>query len=352
MPTLTHATSALAAPLTLLLALTGCNGERLGLGEERVDDKEAENTERMWQAIESTMRARASAGDGAMRRFNQAKSLGCFEGRLEVAKGLPPRLAQGIFATPASYPALVRFAAAREDDDRDKDLYGLSISVGGQDPRATISGASSQDFLLNSYPALFAADADDFRAFAEAAAKDRLWAYFFNPLDPHLKSLLLVLRARSNPDNPFAIRYFSTTPFRHGDDTATAVKYAVAPCAPIPAVAPIDDPDRLSDAMAQHLAKAPACFDFLVQFQTDAETMPVEDASVIWPEDTSPFLTVGRLIIAAQPFREPLALQRCERLAFNPWNALPAHRPLGGINRARKSIYTNAARLRSTHNSN
>ena len=35
-----------------------------------------------------------------------------------------------------------------------------------------------------------------------------------------------------------------------------------------------------------------------------------------------------------------------EKIAFNPWNCLQAHQPLGGMNRARKAIYTELAKLR------
>ena len=37
---------------------------------------------------------------------------------------------------------------------------------------------------------------------------------------------------------------------------------------------------------------------------------------------------------------------RCESIAFNPWHALPAHRPLGNMNRARKEIYRAMAAFR------
>jgi hypothetical protein len=36
----------------------------------------------------------------------------------------------------------------------------------------------------------------------------------------------------------------------------------------------------------------------------------------------------------------------CEHLSFNPWRCLPEHRPLGGINRARKAIYDGITRRR------
>ena len=39
-----------------------------------------------------------------------------------------------------------------------------------------------------------------------------------------------------------------------------------------------------------------------------------------------------------------------DRLAFSPWNALAAHRPLGGINRARREVMAVSRRLRSTFN--
>lgn len=337
----------------LCLVLCACENEpRLGLGEERVPADEQQTALELWESIANTMRARAADGDGIMRRFNQAKSLGCFDATFTVTAGLPPRLAQGVFARPDTYPALVRFAAASESDDRNKDIYGFSIAVQEIDTLVTLNGGSRQDFVLNSHPALFAADPEDFAAFADAVENDRMWAFFVNPLDPHPGALLLLLRARSNPENPFALRYFSTTPFRHGDDAATAVKYAAAPCAPIPAVVSTDHEHRLRDAMASHLEQAPACFDFLVQFQTDPETMPIEDASVEWPEEQSPFLTVARIQIPRQEFRTEAAMASCETLAFNPWNAHRAHRPLGGINRVRKMIYTNAAQLRNTANSN
>jgi hypothetical protein len=35
-----------------------------------------------------------------------------------------------------------------------------------------------------------------------------------------------------------------------------------------------------------------------------------------------------------------------DNLSWNPWNALPEHRPLGGINRARKSVYEDSSGLR------
>lgn len=40
----------------------------------------------------------------------------------------------------------------------------------------------------------------------------------------------------------------------------------------------------------------------------------------------------------------------CENLSFNPWRTLETHRPLGRINRARKTTYLMSSTFR--HNSN
>jgi hypothetical protein len=39
-----------------------------------------------------------------------------------------------------------------------------------------------------------------------------------------------------------------------------------------------------------------------------------------------------------------------ERLAFDPWHALAAHRPLGGINRIRNPAYRASAGFRAARN--
>lgn len=38
----------------------------------------------------------------------------------------------------------------------------------------------------------------------------------------------------------------------------------------------------------------------------------------------------------------------CEGLSFSPWHALPAHRPIGGLNRVRKAVYLGDVRYRRT----
>ena len=67
--------------------------------------------------------------------------------------------------------------------------------------------------------------------------------------------------------------------------------------------------------------------------------MPVEDATVEWPEDESPYQVVARLVIPAQDAYSPGKAEYIEKLAFNPSHTLAAHRPLGSLNRARMHAY-------------
>lgn len=334
----------LRCAVALVIVLGACDPRpQLPPGQEAVESDEAAIAARMVELIRQISVERADGGP--LRRFNQAKSLGCLNATLEIPD-LAPALAQGIFATPGSYRSRVRFANASESDDREPDLRGLSISV--LDARAPDGSRVVQDFLFNSHPALFAADPRAFLAFIEATAKDRLWWYFVNPADSHLRALWILFRARGTPASPFEIAYWSTTPFRYGRSKNVAVKHAMLPCSTAePAEQEQSGRDRLTAAMQAHLERGDACFEFAVQFQTDPAAMPIEDASRIWPEDQSPLRTVARLTIPPQEFTNEAAMARCETMTFDSWRGIADHQPLGGINRVRAIVYPALAELRT-----
>ena len=84
----------------------------------------------------------------------------------------------------------------------------------------------------------------------------------------------------------------------------------------------------------------PAEYLIAIQLCTDLERMPVENATVEWPEDESPYQPVARLIL---PPQEAFSRERAEvideNLSFCPAHSLAAHRPLGSIMRARMKAY-------------
>jgi hypothetical protein len=166
--------------------------------------------------------------------------------------------------------------------------------------------------------------------------------------------------------SPLASPYWSMTPYLLGD---VAIKYMVRPRAcdpnlasdafagtnPLPPPPALPDPATATDAQKEYLKdylrhaleaqlpNAGACFDFFVQVRGDATAMPVNDPTTLWDEEVSVPLHVASIAIAphdASVFAKPGAGQDfCENLSYTPWHALPAQRPLGGINRMRRVVY-------------
>ena len=77
------------------------------------------------------------------------------------------------------------------------------------------------------------------------------------------------------------------------------------------------------------------------------EELRIEDATVEWKEAESPYHAVARISIPRQRFDDDARMARCEQVGFNPWHCLAEHRPLGSMNRARRSIYQAMAAFRN-----
>ena len=111
-----------------------------------------------------------------------------------------------------------------------------------------------------------------------------------------------------------------------------------------------ETPDALRDAMNAYFKANPAEFELRVQLNTGLEDMPVEDAQAEWPETESQYQTVARLVIPTQTAWDPAKDGYFEDLTFSPAHTLVAHRPLGGINRARLVVYKALAARRLADN--
>ena len=98
-------------------------------------------------------------------------------------------------------------------------------------------------------------------------------------------------------------------------------------------------PNYLRDNMVATLAQQDVEFDLLVQVQTDPHRMPIENASVRWPEKLSPFVPAATVRIPRQKFDTLAHDAFAKRLAINPWHCLAEHRPLGNQSRARRRMY-------------
>jgi len=96
-----------------------------------------------------------------------------------------------------------------------------------------------------------------------------------------------------------------------------------------------------SDFLA-HLSKGDLHFEVQLQFFVDEARTPIEDATNEWPEEVAPFVTVAVLTVPTQDTESAEGSKLAadiEAAAFDPWNALMEHRPLGEVMRARKVVY-------------
>jgi hypothetical protein len=346
------------APLVLVLLLAACGDESrpLAIAGESPAANEAAITREL---IELTKEAAQKATEEALEndpsadeilRFNQAKHVGCLKADFSVEPDLPADLRVGLFAAPRTFTTWIRFANATDQPDTEKDFRGMSLKLTQVKGNKLLGSDDTHDFILNSHPVLFVANPEDFRDFIDYNLNSSHLLFFLNPFDPHIKSLRIALAGMQNHPSHLAIPYWSTTPYLFGE--GRAVKYAAKPCKQD---LDIELPEELTDgylrdAMREQLATGGACFDFMVQFQTDAELMPVEDATVEWDETVSPFQKVARIHIPPQEFESPERMEFCENLAFNPWRVFPEHRPLGGLNRVRKDLYRASAEFRHQQN--
>ena len=300
-----------------------------------------------------------------------AKSHGLLTGELRVADGLPPELAQGLFAKAGTYPVVLRFSTNPGDvlDDDVSSPRGLAVKVIGVEGERLqgSEGDATQDFVMVNAPAFAAPDpkafAGNLKALAATTDTGQAWKKAFSAALRGAEAMVEALGGKSatlttmggHPaTHPLGETFYTTTPFRHGDHVA---KYAVAPVSPALRAlkdAPVElsgHPNGLREAIIAFFRDGGGEWEIRAQLLTNPETMPIEDASVEWPEEESPYVTVGRITAPPQPaWSEARAGVGDDGLSFSPWHGLAAHRPLGAVNRARQRAYREAASFRAERN--
>ncbi len=220
----------------------------------------------------------------------------------------------------------------------------MSIKLRGVEAKNLTPGEATQDFVLNSHPVMMVPGTKEFLELLRAveAGSMRRALYFLS----HPKAARIAFASRQNPPSHLDISYWSATPYQFG--AGRAVKYIVRPAAPVRGERPTLTDTYLHDELRRRLSTDEGRFDFFVQFQTDAHTMPIEDASVEWKERESPYLRVAQVRIPRQDIDVPGRDLACEHTSFNPWHCLAEHRPLGNMNRARRDIYEAMSRFRQS----
>jgi hypothetical protein len=303
-------------------------------------------------------------------RDAHAKSHGILAGELHIEPDLPEHLAQGLFTAPRSYPVIVRFSSAPGDlrSDQVPVQRGLAIKVMGVSGlRAIDDGASTQDFLLVNHPTLPFGTIGAYARFQRLLERQprrsdqqlqvtRLGARVAVRVLARLgRSLPPVIEALATANNHILGETFhSMAALRYGDHVA---KISAAPRSEdVRALTgrPVDrhaGKSALRDLVADFFTHNSAEYELRAQLCVDVDRMPIEDASVPWPEALSPHQGVAVLHLPAQdPYSDARRRYADDVLSFSPWHTLEAHRPLGSIMRSRRAAYPRSSHFRHTVN--
>jgi len=305
---------------------------------------------------------------GSPLRSVHAKSHGLLFGELTVPENLPATLAQGLFAKPGTYKLIIRLSTTPGDILRDaiSTPRGMAIKVlGAEGARVPGSEAdTTQDFVLVNGPAFNAPNAGGF------LKSLKLLVPTTNDMEPAKQLFSAVARGAEavieavggesaslkslggHPETDMlGETYYSQTPILYGDYIAKIGVFPTHPGLTARTGADVKnngEPNFLRNLVVDYFLKNAGTWDLRVQLCTNLETMPIEDASVVWPESESPYITVGTINV---PMQDPWTIDKIaaidEGLAFSPWHALAAHRPLGAVNRARKSAYEMSSKFRA-----
>lgn len=304
-------------------------------------------------------------------RSVHAKAHGLLNAELVVSDGLPPTLAQGLFAQPGRYPVLMRFSTIPGDILADSVSVprGLGIKIVGVEGERLpgSEGDVTQDFLMVNGPAFAAPTAKAFLGNLKllAATTDKAEG-LKKIISAALRGLESVVEAVGGESGTLKAlgghpethilgeTFYSQAPLRYGDYVA---KISLAPLSPALVEltdAPLDlsgKPDGLREAVGAFFRAQTAVWELRVQLCTDLEAMPVEDSSKLWPEDQSPYVTVGTITAAPQDSWSVANVKAIDDgMSFSPWHGIAAHRPLGSIMRVRRDAYRSSADFRGQHN--
>ena len=336
--------------------------------ETRQDDEQAtiqELNETFDKILDTT-----SKDYGHAVRSVHAKAHAILQGSLTVASGLPPELAQGMFAAPAEHPVILRLSTNAGDilPDAISLPRGLALKVLDVDgERLPGAEGRTQNFVLVNGPVFQAKTADKFLGSLKklAGTTDKMegtktvMSTVMRGVSSALETVGIespTIQSMGGAPNvdPLGETYYSVTPFRYGDYIA---KFAVVPVSDdLTSITKkeIDAPNR-PDAIRQNVKGEMLLIDGVwelrVQLCRDLEKQPIEDPTVEWKEEDSPFQTVATIHAGRQDSWDAGQVQKVnEEMRFSPWIGLAAHQPLGNINRARKEPYEHSAEYRVRFN--
>ena len=319
-----------------------------------------------------------AAGVRAVRDAH-AKGYGLARAELEILDGLPAEYSQGIYAHAGRHEAMVRFSNGSNQTLADAQLgyvTGVGIKFFDIDGPTLLEDEPDSrtfDYALINYPVFFCNTVEHYTFIHElilsspesradetpSQQRARLHQFLYDfltgrgqlrPDEWAWDELGVYLSLKYvKPVNLLLSTYWTMGSMRHGDYVAK-VRFTPTPDSAAHVerrmLDPASGPDIFRNGLVAELRERPYEFDIQVQLCVDLERMPVEDLTVLWPEELSPFVTVAKLRLPQQDIGGDDNFERMDVASMTPWRVTEAHRPLGNMQRARKEVYRTASILR------
>jgi len=329
--------------------------EALAIAEERLLPDEESFTDSIVKSF--TRQMTDLWKPGGFERGGNTKTQGIVRGEFTVHEDIPVHMKRGIYATPQTFHCWVRFSGPGPYITPDIDDVGfMSISIkllGVPGPKLMDEEQHTLDMFAVSTPTFVTPDVRANAQLQIESLKNASIYYFVNFHRPHILDGIMQGLFIKTQTSPFEAPYFSCVPYLLGE--GQAMQYSVWPKTkkrtPVPRL-PLRPPDDyLRQAMVGALDAGDVELDFRIQRQTDPHLMPIENASVLWPERLSPRVSVATLRMPRQKFDSPSQMEFAKRLSYNPWHSIAEHRPLGNQSRARRRMYLALSTLRHQMNS-
>jgi hypothetical protein len=312
-------------------------------------------------------------GTGQAVRGAHAKTFGVVRADVEIQGDVPAPYAQGIYSTPGRHGALIRLSSANNHLGPDAQLgpvLGFAMKIFDVEGHKLVDeepDSTTFDLVLKNNPSFVANTARHYvvheeitndtgtylargkEGYRELLADLLTGKGTFEQKDWAWEEMFAFVKAAQTPiQNPLLTPYWTMGAVRHGDYVA---KLRVAPTAETSARAIHSElditsaPDVFGPVLRDELIANAFEFDLQVQLCADLDAMPINDATIEWPEKLSPFVTVGRVRMPRQDIEAAADSALADGLAFNQWRVTDAHRPLGEIMQVRR-IYSTSARVR------
>jgi hypothetical protein len=337
---------------------------------ETPEDDEGQTVQELVETMHK-ISAKAHEDKGHAYRSVHAKSHGVLRAEVQVLDGMPKTLVQGSFAMPGNYPAMLRLSTTPGDLMDDRVLAPRAVAlkmVGVQGERVSgAQGQVTQDFLMVNAPAFSAPTAKKFLTNLKLLAATTDKAEGLKKVLPATLRGLESLIEKAGRESPTLVS-MGAHAMTHilGETFYTQVSVLYGPYMAKLSLAPVSsellalageplDIDRTPDPIRRsaigHFERHGGIWELRVQLCTDLEKMPIEDASVPWSEDLSPYVAVARVVAKPQnAWSKARVAAVDDGMSFDPWHALAAHRPIGSIMPVGRAAYDMGSRFRSRHN--